>query len=145
VTFYLRQAGPGPAPGLKATSRLALALARDAGDDAGADEVLVLDAAERLLEGARSNVVVVGRGGVPATPPVSLGLVAGIARDVVLERVPGIEEREIGLAELRSAREIVAVNAVRGARPITRLDGAAVADGRPGAWARRLDAALAED
>jgi D-alanine transaminase len=71
--------------------------------------------------------------------------VAGIARDVALARVAGIEEREIAAAELRSAREIVALNAVRGAKPITRVDGAPVGDGRPGAWAERLAAALAED
>ena len=47
--------------------------------------------------------------------------------------------------ELRSAREIVVANAVRGARPVVRLDGRAVGDGRPCPWARRLDAALAED
>ena len=47
--------------------------------------------------------------------------------------------------ELRGAREIVVANAVRGARAVVRLDGAPVGDGRPGAWARRLDSALAAD
>jgi branched-subunit amino acid aminotransferase/4-amino-4-deoxychorismate lyase len=145
VRVRLQRAGPGAAPGLKATGRLELALAREAAAAAGADEALLIDARGRLLEGARSNVVVVSRDGAAATPPVSLGLVAGIARDVALERVPGIEERAISEAELSAAGEIVAVNAVRGARPVVRLDGAPVGGGRPGAWAGRLAAALAED
>jgi branched-subunit amino acid aminotransferase/4-amino-4-deoxychorismate lyase len=145
VLFHPGRTGPGAAPGLKATGRLELALAREAAASAGADEALLVDGLGRLLEGARSNVVVVGGDGAAATPPVWLGLVAGIARDVALERVPGIEEREIPQAELRVAREIVALNAVRGARPITRLDGAPVGDGGAGAWAQRLAAALAED
>jgi D-alanine transaminase len=145
VRFPLRRAGPGAAPGVKATGRLELALARQAAAEARADEALLIDALERLLEGARSNLVVVSRDGAAASPPVALGLVAGIARDVALERMPGIEEREIAAAELASAREIVALNAVRGARPIIRVDGAPVGDGRPGAWAERLAAALAED
>jgi D-alanine transaminase len=71
--------------------------------------------------------------------------VAGIARAVALERVPELAERSLGERELRAAREIVALNSVRGARPVTRLDGARVGDGRPGPWAGRLAAALARD
>jgi D-alanine transaminase len=145
VVFELRRAGPGAAPGLKATGRLELALARDAATAAGVDEALLVDAAGHLLEGARSNAVVVAPSGAAATPPVWAGLVAGIAREIALERVLGIEEREISLPELRSAGEIVALNAVRGAKPIVRLDGAPVGDGRPGAWAQRLAAALEKD
>jgi branched-subunit amino acid aminotransferase/4-amino-4-deoxychorismate lyase len=145
VVIPLWQAGPGAAPGVKTTGRLELALARDAAASAGVDEALLVDAAGHLREGTRSNVVVVGPSGAAATPPVSLGIVAGIAREVALERVSGIEEREIPADELRAAREIVAVNAVRGAKPIVGLDGAPVGAGRPGPWAQRLAAALEKD
>ena len=37
------------------------------------------------------------------------------------------------------------MNAVRGALPITRLEGRPVGDGKPGPWARRLAAALEAD
>jgi D-alanine transaminase len=97
------------------------------------------------VEGARSNILVVPASGAPATPPVSAGGVAGVARSVVLERVPEIVERHIPEAELRSAREIIALNAVRGARPIVRLDGTPVGDGQPGPWLAKLHAALADD
>lgn len=140
-----RHAAEGLDAGLKVTSRLALTLARDVALDAGLDEALLLDAGGFLIEGAGCNVVVVPPGGAPATPPAGSGAVSGVARGVVLERVPEIEERRIPEAELRCAAEIIGMNAVRGARAITELDGAPVGEGKPGPWAARLDAALAED
>jgi len=138
-------AGPGAAGGLKVAGRLALALAADAARDAGADEALILDAAGRLVEGARTNAFLVDATGRRSTPPLALGAVAGVAREVLIERVPELVERVVLERELRSAREIVVANAVRGARPVVRLDGLPVGDGRPGPWAARLEAALGED
>lgn len=138
-------AGPGAGGGLKLAGRLALALAADAARDAGADEALLVDAAGRLVEGARTNAILVDAEGRLATPPLAFGAVAGVARELLLERVPELAERAVAERELREAREIVVANAVRGARPVVRLDGRSVGDGRPGPWARRLDAALAED
>ncbi len=138
-------AGPTAAGGLKVASRLALALAADAARDAGADEALVVDSAGRLVEGTRTSAIAVDAAGRLSTPPLSLGGVAGLAREVLLERVPELSLRVVSERELGLAREIVVANAVRGARPVVRLDGRAVGDGQPGPWARRLDAALAED
>jgi branched-subunit amino acid aminotransferase/4-amino-4-deoxychorismate lyase len=137
--------GPEPREGLKLTSRLRLALAAELARDAGADEALLLDAAGRLVEGARSNLFVVSRGGAVRTPPLSRGAVAGLARAVLFERVPGLAEADLSREELLGAGEIIAANAVRGAVPITRLEGRAVGDGRPGRWARRLAEALESD
>ena len=58
-------------------------------------------------------------------------------------RRPGARERAAEEGEWRAAREIVTVNAVRGATAITAVDGAPVGDGRPGPLARALAAALA--
>jgi D-alanine transaminase len=138
-------AGPGPRAGIKVTSRLRLALAAETARDAGADEALLLDTSGWLVEGSRSAIVVISARGEARTPPLSRGAVSSVARALVLERVPEVAERDVGRSELAVAREIVAVNAVRGALAITRLDGHAVGDGRPGVWFRRLAAALAED
>lgn len=145
VVVALPHEGSSGAGGLKVTSRLTLALAGDAADEAGADEALLVDGAGRLVEGARSNAVVVPPDGPPRTPPLASGAVAGVARQVALERVPELVEGEVARDELARAAEIVALNAVRGARPITRLDGRPVGPGRPGPWARRLAEALASD
>lgn len=135
--------GPRPYGGAKVSARLDQALARDAARAAGADEALLLDAGGRLIEGATSNLFAAGPDGGLATPDLARGGVAGIARELVLERVPGIHVRDVREGE--PLRELIAVNAVRGAVPIVRVDGRDVGDGRPGPWAARLTAALERD
>ena len=83
---------------------------------------ITLDAAGRLVEGARTNVIVATGGGDLRTPPLARGCVAGIARAIALERIPALREGDIAEDDLWTASEIVAVNAVRGARPIATLD-----------------------
>jgi branched-subunit amino acid aminotransferase/4-amino-4-deoxychorismate lyase len=145
--IVVRTPGTGAAlhGGLKVTSRLALALAGDAARRAGADEALIVDASGHLVEGSRSNLLVVTEGGEPRLPPLARGGVDGIARRVALERVEGLRQGDVDERELARAREIVALNAVRGARPVTRVDGNGVGDGRAGPWARRLAEALRDD
>jgi D-alanine transaminase len=138
-------AGPGPRAGIKVTSRLRLALAAEMAREAGVDEALLLDASGWLVEGARSSIVVVSKRGEARTPPLKRGAVAGVARGVALERLAGLVENDVERAELAVAAEVISLNAVRGALPITRLDGRPVGDGRPGPWARRLAAALETD
>ncbi len=141
----LLHSGPGPRAGVKVTSRLRLALAAEAAREAGADEALLLDANGWLVEGSRSAIVVVSARGEARTPPLARGAVAGVARAVALERVSELAEGDIAGADLACAAEIIALNAVRGALPITRLEDRPVGDGKPGPWARRLAAALEAD
>jgi branched-subunit amino acid aminotransferase/4-amino-4-deoxychorismate lyase len=129
--------------GIKVTNRLTLSLAAEDARDAGVEEAVLLDATEHLIEGASSNLFVASREGALCTPPISSGAVAGIARTLVLERIPEIEERDIAKPELLAAQELIAVNAVRGARPITRLNDRKVGEGRSGPWNARLADALA--
>lgn len=138
-----RHPGPGPAPGAKLADDPTVEAARREARRAGADEALLFDAADRLVEGARSSILVVREDGGAVLPPLERGGVAGIARAVALEACAEIEERDVPRAELPRAREIVALNAVRGARPIVRLDGAAVGAALAGPWARRLAGILA--
>ncbi len=131
--------------GMKVTSRLTLSLAAEDARTAGVDEAVLLDANEYLIEGASSNLFVASREGGLWTPPIPSGAVAGIARTLALERIPEIEERDVAKPELLAAQELIAVNAVRGARPITRLNDRKVGEGRPGPWSARLAEALAAD
>ncbi len=145
MVVALPHAGQGMAAGIKVSSRLTMALAGDAARAAGVEEALLLDGAGFLVEGSRSNIIVVPPSGVPTTPPASAGGVAGIARGLALERVPELVEAVVPERTLRAAQEIIAVNAVRGARPVVELDGAPVADGRPGPWSARFAEALDRD
>ena len=56
-----------------------------------------------------------------------------------------MHEQDVSRETLHAARELVAVNAVRGARPITELDGRPVGNGRPGPLARQLALTLAAE
>jgi branched-subunit amino acid aminotransferase/4-amino-4-deoxychorismate lyase len=143
ITAPWRHEGPLLAGGHKLTNRLVHSLAAEAARDVDADEALLVDAAGRVVEGARSNLIVVTAAGDLVTPPLCRGAVAGVAREVALERLPDLRERDVAAFRLSDAQEIIAINAVRGARPITRLDGHSV--GGRGRGLERVARALAED
>lgn len=106
---------------------------------AGVDEVLLFDATGRLVEGSRSNLIVVSRDGLVRTPAISLGAVEGLGLEIVRAFAPEIREAvDIGRGELTSAGELVATNAVRGAVAIIEVDGMPIGDGLPGPYAVRL-------
>jgi branched-subunit amino acid aminotransferase/4-amino-4-deoxychorismate lyase len=135
--------GPHPrAPGAK-LARPDVEAARAAALSARADEALMFDANGRLVEGARANVVVVREGGVLLVPAASLGGVRGLALAVLREMLPEIGDAELGRDDLARALEVIAVNSVRGARPIVELDRAQLGRATtPGPVCARLAAIL---
>jgi D-alanine transaminase len=135
--------GPGPAPGAKRAAVPALAAARDEAAAAGADEALLFDAAGFLVEGARSNLALALADGRFVMPPLARGAVRGVALEAALAAGVALVEADVARDALGAVRELVATNAVRGARPILVLDGRPVGDGRPGPLAAALAAALA--
>jgi branched-subunit amino acid aminotransferase/4-amino-4-deoxychorismate lyase len=135
--------GPGPAPGAKQAERPVIEQARAELAAAGVDEVLLFDAAGRLVEGARTNLVLALADGAWVMPPALRGAVRGVGLEAALAGGVALAERDVSRADCRALRELVATNAVRGACPIVALDGAAVGDGRPGPLAAALAAALA--
>ncbi len=143
LTAPVPHPGPGPAPGAKRAPPPELAAARAAAEAAGVDEALLFDAAGRLVEGARTNLALALADGRWVTPPAARGAVRGVALDAALAAGVALEERDISHAECRAAREIVATNAVRGARPIVALDATPIGDGQPGPLHAALAAALA--
>jgi branched-subunit amino acid aminotransferase/4-amino-4-deoxychorismate lyase len=139
--------GPQPFGGAKRSGDPLLALAREHARRAGAQEVLLLDAGGRLVEGARTSAIVVLASGEARTPPLARGGVRSVARAQALAALGGISgiiEADVDGAALRDAREIVLVNAVRGAVPLVALDASPIGDGRAGPWCARLAAVLAD-
>lgn len=131
--------GPGEHRNAKALAVAAIESARAERDAAGVDEVLLYDAAGRLVEGSRTNLLVVTQGGALLTPARRLGAVEGLGLECAREALPRIRETEaIDRAGVRDASELIAINAVRGAVAIVALDGRAIGEGRAGAIARRL-------
>ena len=135
--------GPLVDGGHKLTNRLVHVLAADAAHAAGADEALLFDREDCLVEASRSNVLLVDAQDRLVSPPLSRGAVAGVALEIVAERLP-LAWCDVRPSQIVAARALFAVNAVRGARPIARLDGETVGDvSHP--WAARLAEALAHD
>lgn len=133
---------PGPHPS-GPTKRLGVAeleRARAEARAADVEEALLVDDAGRLVEGARSTLVIVARDGTPFTPPLARGGVDGLARRALRNE---LHETDLDREQIEAAGEIVALNAVRGVRPVVRLDGMPVGSGAPGPVAARLASLLA--
>lgn len=144
ITAPMSHPGPTSHSGAKLTGQRVYEDARAASNKAGVDEALLFDENTHLVEGARTNLLVVDSQGTLAVPDPALGAVAGIALEIVKERVAELEIGTFGSEELADARELIAVNAVRGARSIVELDGRRIGSGSRGPWAERLDSILAD-
>ncbi len=143
-----RHAEPHPGvlrtPGAKWEGVAIHAAAREAAQREGFEESLLVDASGALIEGARTNVFLVMAEDDLVTPPVASGAVAGVAREIVLERIPHAREEMVPFEAIFRAKEVVLVNAVRGAVCLARLDGRAVGSGAR-SWTARLHAELLSD
>ena len=131
VVSDVEHPGPGPALGAKLCARSVFEEAFERARRVGAQEALLVDREAWVVEGARTNVAGVDAAGVAWTPPLARGAVGGLAREIVLESLGSLCEMDVPREALASAREIVVLNAVRGARPVVRLDGRPVDPGSP--------------
>ena len=109
-----------------------------------ADELILVDEKGRVVEGTRSNLVFVDREGRLFTPALDRGPVRGVARKLLLEHLPELDEGDVPVSELAKLHEVIAINSVRGARAICEIDGQPVAGGEPGPWSVQLGALLDE-
>jgi para-aminobenzoate synthetase/4-amino-4-deoxychorismate lyase len=113
-TLALRRVGPGLGAHKWADRRLV--------DDTGtADDVLLVDGADVLLECGRANVFVV-LDDLVVTPPLDGRILPGTVRARVLEllrasRIP-VVERAVRVAELPSAMEVFTTSSIRGVQPV---------------------------
>jgi branched-chain amino acid aminotransferase len=143
VTCYRTQrlADATDAAGAKVGNYLIAVLAQRAAKQAGAAESLIVDARGHVIEGANSNLfAVIGQRLV--TPPEDAGILPGITRarviEVARELALPVELRPLTVDELIAAEEAFVSSTIREVLPVVRVDGATIADGRPGAWTRRL-------
>lgn len=130
---------------LKTVNLLPNALAKQQAVAAGADEaIFVRDGV--LMEGAHSNLFAVVDGTLRTAPSTNY-ILSGITRAVVLELAHEagvtVELEALPHAELPRAGELFLTSTTSDVLPVVRVDGRVVGDGRPGAVAERLYAALA--
>jgi D-alanine transaminase len=119
-------------------------LARQAAREAGAAEAWFVDEEGFVTEGAASNAWIVTGEGALVTRPAESGILRGITRTVVFEVAAAaklrIEERPFRVSEALQAREAFVTAATQIVMPVVKIDGTAIADGKPGAVARALRA-----
>ncbi len=109
---------------VKSTSRLAeaLALERVHRNDGEYHEALFVDEHHRMLQGAKSNIFIRSNQ-IWYTPPITDGLLPGVARDVLLEHADpeNITERTVFTRDVLHAEMVMVTNAVTGPIPIRKI------------------------
>ena len=105
----------------------------------GGETAILVDREGNVVEGPGFNVFVV-RDGVVLTP--DSGVLEGITRRTVMELssdlgIP-LERRSIPAGEMRRAEEAFVTSTAGGIMPVTKVDGRALGDGKPGPVTSRL-------
>lgn len=95
----------------------------------GATDCVMLNGDGSVTEASTSNLFV-RLDGVWCTPPLDVGILAGITRGMLLEFLPGageqVEERRLTRADLERSEEMFLCSTLRDMSPVTHFDGVAM-------------------
>jgi D-alanine transaminase len=132
---------------IKTVNLLPNVLAKQAAKEAGAFEMAMVDADGMVTECASSNLWIVDEAGQLRTRPLGHEILPGCTRAALSELLADerltLSESAFSLDELRRAREVFITSATSFVRPVIRVDGTPVEDGKVGPVTRRLFAAFA--
>ena len=127
---------------IKSVSLLPNVLAKQAAREAGAYEALFVTDGGEITEGSSTNAWIVTRDGELVTRPASNAILSGITRRTVLEILheEGLRlvERPFTVAEAKQAREMFVTSTTSFVMPVTQLDDAPIANGKPGTISLKL-------
>jgi D-alanine transaminase len=127
---------------IKSVSLLPNVLAKQQAREAGAFEALMVADDGTVTEGSSTNAWIVTGNGEVVTRPASHAILNGITRRTVLEiiREEGLVlvERPFTLAEAKAAREAFVTSTTSFVMPVTQIDDAVIANGKPGSVSRKL-------
>jgi branched-chain amino acid aminotransferase len=121
VTVPWRRNEHGAVTGLKTTSYAENVVALAHARSLGADEAIFANTAGQLCEGTGTNVFVVLDGQL-ITPSLRSGCLAGVTRDLVVERL-GVAEVDVPLERLAEVTDAFLTSSTRDVQPIGVLDG----------------------
>lgn len=116
----------GATTGLKTISYADNVIANRYAHAAGADEAVFANTRGQLCEGTGTNIVVAVDGRL-ATPTLAAGCLAGVTRELLLEWLPELEERDVPTEALADASEAFLTSTSRNVHPIRRVGGRALA------------------
>jgi 4-amino-4-deoxychorismate lyase len=141
----VRAAAPWLLPGVKTISYAVNMAAQRAARARGADDAVLVGLGGELLEAPTANLWW-RTGHTLHTPSLDLGVLAGITRTVLRELAPGLGlkvlEGVFTAEDLAAADEAFLSSSTREIMPVVEVDGAPVADARPGPAAADLQSAL---
>ena len=141
----LRAASPWLLAGVKTISYAVNMAAQRAARARGADDAVLVGLGGELLEAPTANIWW-RTGHTLHTPSLDLGILAGITRTVLRELAPGLGlkvlEGVFSAEDLAAADEAFLSSSTRELMPVIEVDGAPIADGRPGPAAADLQTAL---
>ena len=127
---------------IKSVALLPNVLVKQAAVEAGAYEAWQVDDEGRVTEGSSTNAWIVTSDGTAVTRNATQAILNGITRLSLLKLIRaagyGFEERPFTVAEAKAAREAFLTSSTSFVMPVTRIDGAPVGDGRPGALTAAL-------
>ncbi len=107
---------------LKHSSALSYVIFAQIAAEENWDEMILTNARAQVCEGIHSNLFIVKDNNL-ITPDLESGCVSGVMRTFLLANVNDIEEREIEVAELKEADDILFTNAVKGVQWVKEFDG----------------------
>lgn len=128
---------------IKTVNLLPNCLARQAAREQGAAEAVLFDEATGLVtEGAATSFWIVDEHGVIRTRHLDNSILPGCTRGALMAELAeagiAFEERQFSLEEMRRAREAFLTSATSFVKPILKIDGQPVGDGKVGPVVRRL-------
>jgi D-alanine transaminase len=131
---------------IKSISLLPNVLGKQIAREAHAYEAWQVDAAGMVTEGTSSNAWIVTGEGAIVTRPAGPVILNGITRLVVIAfaREAGLDfvERAFSLEEAKAAPEAFLTSTTSLVTPVSRIDGSAIGDGKPGPVTRQLRARI---
>ena len=132
-------------PRIKSLNYLNNILAKIEGKQAGAEEVLMLNAEGYVVECTGDNIFWI-KNETLVTPPVHIGILEGVTRNSVINLAQDagihVEERVFTRHDLYIADECFLTGTAAEVIPVVKIDRRAIGDGQPGKITQRLIAAF---
>ena len=127
---------------IKSVSLLPNVLGKQQARDAGAYEAWQVDGEGRITEGTSTNAWIVTAAGEVVTRAADRAILNGVTRlavfDIIEREGYRLVQRPFTVEEATAAREAFLTSTTAELLPVVRIDGAAVADGKPGPLSRKL-------
>jgi D-alanine transaminase len=129
---------------IKTVGLLPNVLAKQAAREAGAYEAWLVDELGFVTEGASTNAWIIDAEGALRTRDTNANILRGVTRKTLIELLAAegvsVALRPFTIEEARNAREAFITAASTFVMPVVEIDGAKIADGRPGPVTQRLRA-----